>query len=113
MTALAPQPADVTPRPPRFPRDSLCRTRGHPSWWDAYVDQGDDNKERGQARARRLAAAAAVCDRCPVKDLCLADALARHAERRDVGGVRGGWLFGDGPVTEVPRPHQLGEVQAS
>jgi WhiB family redox-sensing transcriptional regulator len=45
-----------------------------------------DRPERKQAKADRIAAALAICSRCPVRRPCLADAVAA----RDRFAIRGG-----------------------
>lgn len=54
------------------------------SLWDDKAGP-EDGCEDPDSRRRRIAAAQAICARCPVRDACLADANPRYDR-----GVRGG-----------------------
>lgn len=81
---LRPRPrgADLLPRPPAWTREALCAKIGSPSDWSP--DPSDTEAAE---------AAIEVCGHCPVRDLCLEDALARP--RLAQGTIRGGMVDAD------------------
>lgn len=87
---------------PRWQDRAACGEDSHlpPSSWDGEIfGEG----RLSAARRERLQAAVRVCERdCPVREVCLADAI----ERREVGVVRGGRPFGFS-VPKLPPRQQL------
>lgn len=57
------------------------------------IDPGAFFPPRGDSR--KVAAAKAICARCPVTDACLADDLATHHPHGITVGIRGGLAGGE------------------
>lgn len=87
MTAPRYQPVPWPRIPPETWREQAA-CRDHPTllpqaWDDSVTEDGAGGPE--SRRAKRVAAAIAVCKGCPVRDACLADVDLAYDE-----GVRGG-----------------------
>lgn len=94
---LRPRPrgTDILPRPPAWTAQALCAKVGSPEDWSPHPSDTDTT-----------AAAVEVCERCPVRERCLEDAMAlpRLAE----GTIRGGLTEDDRRKLHRRRRRQAG-----